>query len=119
MQVEGIVDKALEELADTLEKSVTPKARSSMSLAGGTLKARKRKPLALARKQQRKQLARGKGTRKREKMKDEHNVGWLSPAFKVLTAHGEAARESAQIKREHVLWLAPAFADSEMQDLNR
>jgi hypothetical protein len=44
-------------------------------------------------------------------MKGEHDVAWLTPALKVLTAHGEAARESAKMKGERdVLWLAPAFA---------
>ena len=43
-------------------------------------------------------------------MKGERDILWLLPALKVLTAHGEAERESAQMKRVHdVAWLAPAF----------
>jgi len=44
-------------------------------------------------------------------MKGERDVGWFGSAFKVLTAHGEVAREGARMKDEHnVRWLGPAFA---------
>jgi hypothetical protein len=44
-------------------------------------------------------------------MKGEHDVAWLAPALKVLTAHGKAAREIGTMKGERdSAWLGPAFA---------